>query len=97
MNDDLRREYLARSRRELASRLERLNEALAAELRVLRRGIDMAHGLWHDGQEADDEKARGLLRQMIENHPHGAQARRLLTQIEDIENRLAAGPGNASD
>lgn len=80
--------YLQESRAELQRALHILNAAFAAELRQLRSGIAMAHELLADDADLAEEQVRALVKEMIERHPGGQPAARLLTRIEDAERRL---------
>lgn len=82
--------YLRQSRAELQRSLQDLNAAFAAELRQLREGITMAHELLADEADLAEEQVRGLIKEMIERHPGGQRAARLLARIEDAERRLQA-------
>lgn len=82
--------YLQQARTELQRTLQALNAAFAAELRRLRDGITMAHELLAEDADLAEEQVRALVKQMIERHPGGQRAARLLAGIEDAERRLRA-------
>lgn len=80
--------FLRQSALELQRRLDALNAALASELYHLRDGITMAHELIAGDTGLAEEEVRALLKTVIETHPRGAEAARLLTEIEGAEGRL---------
>lgn len=83
-----RRAFLRQSEAELQRRLAALNAAFARELHELRESITMAHELLGADADLAEEEVRALLKTMIQTHPRGAPAARLLAEIEALEERL---------
>jgi phosphoenolpyruvate-protein kinase (PTS system EI component) len=85
--------YLREARAELQRRLHVLNAEFARELRQLRGSITMAHEVLADDDGLAEELVRALVKEMVERHPGGQPAARLLARIEDTERRLLAVEG----
>jgi len=87
--DRVQREFLQRSRRGLVGLLEKRNQEFARQLLLLRDSIVDSHGLFGERLDPADRGLRDLVKRMIEDHPGGEEARRVLRTIEETEARLA--------
>jgi hypothetical protein len=89
--------YLRHAQADLQRRLRALNAEFARELRRLRDSVTMAHGLFAPEADLGEEQVRALVKEMLEQHPGGQEAARLLARIEDAERRLGAVEGELGE